>query len=83
MLLSRCYENSFKLSLEKNIKTIAFPAISCGIYGYPIEDACNIALEITIKFLKENNKKIEKVIFVLFSKKDQNIYEQCLNEIGL
>jgi O-acetyl-ADP-ribose deacetylase len=83
LLLSRCYQNSLKLALEKNIKTIAFPAISCGIYGYPIEEACNIALEITIKFIKENNKRIEKIVFVLLSKKDQHIYEQCLNEIEI
>jgi O-acetyl-ADP-ribose deacetylase len=67
-LLSQCYQNSLELAVEKNIKTIAFPAISCGIYGYPIEEACKIALDNTFKFLKENNR-VEKVIFVLFSKK--------------
>lgn len=77
-LLSQCYENSFKIAVEKKIKTIAFPAISCGIYGYPIEDACQIALDTTIKFLKEN-EVLEKVIFVLFSKNDEKIYQQCLS----
>jgi O-acetyl-ADP-ribose deacetylase len=78
-LLAQCYQNSFKIAVEKGIKTIAFPAISCGIYGYPIEDACKIALDTTCAFLKENNA-VEKVIFVLFSKNDQKIYFQYLNE---
>ena len=77
-LLSHCYENSLKIAVEKKIKTIAFPAISCGIYGYPIEDACQIALDTTFKFLKEN-EVLEKVIFVLFSKNDEKIYQQCLS----
>lgn len=77
-LLSQCYENSFKIAVEKKIKTIAFPAISCGIYGYPIEDACQIALDMTFKFLKGNDV-LEKVIFVLFSKNDEKIYQQCLS----
>lgn len=80
-LLSQCYQNSFTIAVEKNIKTIAFPAISCGIYGYPIEDACKIALDTTCRFLTENNV-LEKVIFVLFSKNDEIIYRQCLNKIA-
>jgi O-acetyl-ADP-ribose deacetylase len=73
LLLSQCYENSLKKAVENNIKTIAFPAISCGIYGYPIAEACKIALNSAFKFLKENHN-FEKIIFVLFSKTDQNIY---------
>ena len=80
-LLSQCYRNSFKLAAEKNIKTIAFPAISCGIYGYPIEEACKIALEITCKSLKKNIV-LEKVFLVLFSKNDGDIYHQCLRKIS-
>jgi len=80
VLLARCYQNSFKLAVEKNIKTIAFPAISCGIYGYPIEDACKIALGTTLRFLKENSS-LDKVIFVLFSKDDEKIYHRCLQDI--
>lgn len=80
-LLSQCYQNSFKLAVEKGIKTIAFPAISCGIYGYPIEDACKIALDTTYRILKKNNA-LEKVIFVLFSKNDEKIYRQCLNKLA-
>jgi O-acetyl-ADP-ribose deacetylase len=79
LLLAQCYQNSFKIAVEKGIKTIAFPAISCGIYGYPIEDACKIALETTFTFLIENNA-LEKVIFVLFSENDQKIYSQYLNK---
>jgi O-acetyl-ADP-ribose deacetylase len=80
-LLSQCYRNSFQLAVEKkSIRTIAFPAISCGIYGYPIKDASRIALDTTCRFLKEHNV-LEKVIFVLFSKDDEKIYRQCFNRI--
>lgn len=80
-LLAQCYKNSFKLAAEKNVKTIAFPAISCGIYGYPIEDACKIALNITCNYLKENSF-LEKVIFVLFSKADEMVYRKRLEQIA-
>ncbi len=80
-LLAQCYKNSFKLAAEKNVKTIAFPAISCGIYGYPIEDACKIALDITCNYLKENSF-LEKVIFVLFSKADEMVYRKRLEQIA-
>ena len=56
--------------LENNVKTIAFPAISCGVYGYPVEQACEIAMSEIIKFLS-NNDSIEKVIFTCFG---QDIY---------
>jgi len=80
-LLSQCYQNSFNIAIEKSIRTIAFPAISCGIYGYPIEDACKIALETTFRLLKKNHA-LEKVTFVLFSKNDETIYRQCLNNLA-
>ena len=57
--------------MENGIKTIAFPAISCGAYGYPIQEAAQIALKTTREFLKPRHK-IDKVIFVLWS---DDIYE--------
>jgi O-acetyl-ADP-ribose deacetylase len=65
-LLASCYQSSFRLAVERNIKAIAFPAISCGVYGYPIEAASHIAVTETLKFL-QNNNTIEKVIFTCFS----------------
>ena len=50
-ILANCYRNSLKLAVENEIKTIAFPAISCGAYGYPIPDAAQVALKTTRDFL--------------------------------
>lgn len=49
-LLTSCYRESLKLAPEKDIKTIAFPAISCGVYGYPIQEACKIAVDTVCDF---------------------------------
>ena len=69
--LANCYRNSLRLAVENGIKTIAFPAISCGAYRYPIREAARIALETTREFLATTDK-IDKVIFVLWS---EDIYE--------
>ncbi len=63
--LANCHRNSLQLAVENRIKTIGFPAISCGAYGYPIEQAAQIALKTTREFLASEDK-IEKVIFVLW-----------------
>jgi O-acetyl-ADP-ribose deacetylase (regulator of RNase III) len=65
-LLARAYQNSLKLALEKDLKSVAFPSISTGAYGYPIEDACRVALEAVKEFL-EKEDSLDKVVFVLFS----------------
>ncbi len=80
-LLAMCYENSLRLAEKYDVKTIAFPAISCGVYGYPIEDACKIAIDITCRLLKEI-KSIEKVVFILFSKEYRKIYAEYLKKLG-
>jgi len=72
--LASCYRNSLKLAVENNIKSIAFPSISTGAYGFPIEKATPIALREIKKFLEENDA-IKEVIFVLFSEKDFQIYQ--------
>ncbi|MCL5028571.1 MAG: O-acetyl-ADP-ribose deacetylase [Bacteroidetes bacterium] len=77
-LLSNCYINSLQLAVKNNVKTIAFPAISTGVYGYPVEEATKIAVKIVSEFLKEDNS-IEKVIFVCFDSNTYNIYERILS----
>ena len=72
-LLANCYRNSFKLVAENNIKTIAFPAISTGVYHFPLERATKIALNETKKFLNENDQ-VEKVVFVCFDDRAFKIY---------
>ena len=72
-LLKQAYKNSLKLAASKGIKSIAFPSISTGAYGYPVEDASKIAVKTVVDFL-EKEDKLEKVILVLFSERDFNVY---------
>ena len=74
-LLKQAYRNSLKLAVAKGLKTIAFPSISTGAYGYPIEDASQVAVR-TVKDFLEKEDKLEKVVFVLFSENDFQVYLQ-------
>lgn len=76
-LLASCYRNTLRLAEENKLRSIAFPAISCGVYGYPIEDACSIAVGETILFLR-GNKSLERVIFCAFGKDVYAAYERAL-----
>jgi len=73
--LKSAHLESLKLASARKIKSIAFPAISTGIYGYPLNDAANIALKTTIDYLNEHSD-IELVRFVLFDHKIYDIYHQ-------
>ena len=75
--LANCYRNSLQLAVENGIQTIAFPAISCGAYGYPIQEAAEIALKTTREFLAKTDK-IEKVIFVLWGEDVYEAYHRLL-----
>ena len=77
-LLASCYRSSLSLAVENGVKTIAFPAISCGVYGYPIEEACEIAIKETVGFLRGEGS-IEKVMFACF---DQNIYQAYVEALA-
>jgi len=79
-LLTEAYRNSLRLEVSKGLKTIAFPSISTGAYGYPIEKASRIALSIVKEFL-EKEDKLDKVVFVLFTKHDLEIYKEAAKEI--
>jgi O-acetyl-ADP-ribose deacetylase (regulator of RNase III) len=76
-VLANCYRNSLHLALENSVKTIAFPAISCGAYRYPIIEAAEIAVETTQEFLA-NNDKIDKVIFVVANDEIHAAYQRSL-----
>ena len=78
-LLANCYENSLKLAVENKIKTIAFPAISTGVYRFPLERATKIAVTEVKKFL-EKHDSIEKVIFVCFDEETSRVYEKILKD---
>jgi O-acetyl-ADP-ribose deacetylase (regulator of RNase III) len=79
-LLAEAYRNSLKLAVSKGLKTIAFPSISTGAYGYPIEKASMVALTAVKEFL-EREGNFSKVIFVLFARNDLKIYKEAAKEI--
>lgn len=79
-LLANCYTNSLKLAVENGIKTIAFPSISTGAFGYPVNKAAVVAIKCVKGFL-ENNDGIDEVIFVLFSDEIYNEYENALKSL--
>ena len=77
VLLASCYRNSLQLAAENNLKTIAFPSISTGVYGYPITQAAQIALSITLNFISQVSSLTE-IIFCCFSVQDKAVYDQLL-----
>ena len=92
--LAACYRNSLALAAENGCKSIAFPCISTGVYGYPIEDAAKIAVSEVREFLaatayakatavRENAKDAEgmEVVFCCFSERDAAVYKRLLNMV--
>ena len=75
--LSECYINSLKLAIDNGIRTIAFPCISTGVFRFPKDKACRIAIK-TVREILENDKTIEKVIFNVYSEEDLEIYKNIL-----
>ncbi|XP_012264810.1 macro domain-containing protein CT2219-like isoform X2 [Athalia rosae] len=78
--LKECYENSLKLAQNNNLRSIAFPCISTGVYHYPAREAAEVALNTVKKFLEENGDTIDRVIFCLFTSSDQEIYQELLQK---
>lgn len=79
-LLANCYRNCLRLASEAGLSSIAFPSISTGVYGYPIEQACRIALAETRDFLQQPTS-LERVIFCCFSSTDQDCYRAALTKL--
>ena len=79
-LLANCYRNSLNLAVENGVKTISFPSISTGVYGYPIEKASSIALKTVMEFL-QNSDSLDEVVFVLFDPWTYQAYENALKDI--
>jgi len=76
-LLASCYRTSIKLAGEHGLATLAFPSISTGIYGYPIELAAQVAVS-TVRAAVENHPAVEEVIFCCFSASDLRVYERVI-----
>jgi len=81
VVLANAYQESLKLARVKGIKTISFPSISTGAYGYPLEEAAQVAIEAVVNFLKENHGAFKEICFVLFDRKTYAAYEQVLKKI--
>jgi len=77
-LLASCYRESFKLTFEHEIQSMAFPAISCGVYGYPIEQACAIAVAETVTALQVW-PSMQQVYFACF---EEAVYQAYLDELA-
>jgi O-acetyl-ADP-ribose deacetylase (regulator of RNase III) len=77
--LADCYRNSLQLAVENEIETLAFPAISCGAYGYPIKEAAQIAFKATREFLSVNDNP-QKVIFVVWGEDVYDAYREALRK---
>jgi O-acetyl-ADP-ribose deacetylase (regulator of RNase III) len=79
-LLENCYRNSLQLAVKHGIRTIAFPSISTGVYGFPIDRASRIAAR-TVKAFLENDESIQKVQFVCFGQHDYQVYQEAVEEV--
>jgi O-acetyl-ADP-ribose deacetylase (regulator of RNase III) len=78
--LASCYRRSMEIATQHGLTTLAFPAISCGVYGYPIRDASRIALRTVADYCKAH-PEIEEVRFVLFGDKDLATYQEAFEEL--
>jgi O-acetyl-ADP-ribose deacetylase (regulator of RNase III) len=74
-LLEACYRNSLELAVRHKLPSIAFPAISCGVYGYPIQAACRIAVDTCLAFMQTHDYP-SQLIFMLFSAADREVYDR-------
>jgi O-acetyl-ADP-ribose deacetylase (regulator of RNase III) len=80
-LLAKCYRSCFELCQEYQMRAIAFPSISTGAYGFPIEKASRIAINEAKRMFESGETDIERVMFVCFSKDDYETYLKSLDEI--
>jgi O-acetyl-ADP-ribose deacetylase (regulator of RNase III) len=76
-LLASCYRTSLALAMEHDLRSIAFPAISCGIYGYPIEQATEIAVR-EVRAVRDGNLVLERVVFACFGEDVFRAYQRVL-----
>ena len=81
-LLANCYRNSFKVAGELGVKSIAFPSISTGVYGYPVAEAARVAIETVVSFLTRPTTSVKEVVFVLFDPATYQAYSSALEEVA-
>ncbi len=78
-LLASCYERALELADEHGVRSIAFPAISTGAFGYPFDEATEVTLE-TVWPMLDELETVERIRFVLYSERDREVYEQKIDE---
>ena len=76
-LLASAYRNSLERARAEGLRTVAFPAISTGVYGYPIEDATRIAIATVREYVERSPDALDEVRFVVFSEGDEEVYQRC------
>ncbi|MEJ8801541.1 O-acetyl-ADP-ribose deacetylase [Pontibacter sp. H249] len=79
-LLASCYSNSLRLAIENDVKSIALPNISTGVYGYPKAKAAEVAVRATNEFLQQHASSLESIIFVCFDDENFMLYEELLKK---
>lgn len=80
-LLASSYRESLALAVRQGLRSIAFPSISTGVYGYPMRAAATVALTTTMEFLRQEHHALEVVRFVLFGKRAEQVYFEVLQEL--
>jgi len=81
-LLASCYRNSMQLAVDHKLRSIAFPSISTGVYGFPIEQASRIALRVLLDFITTQDSA-PRVVITCFSEQDLNIYLRAYLELSI
>lgn len=79
-LLASAYQESLKLAAENNIKSLSFPSISTGAYGYPVDKAAKVAIDAVTDFLRRGTTSVREVVFVLFDSRTFSAYSAALRE---
>lgn len=80
-LLASCYYKSLMVAVENGIRTIAFPSISTGVYGYPVDRAAKVAVHTVNRFLSDNPGMIDVVYWVLFDDRTFNVYQSEIDKL--
>lgn len=80
-VLARAYRSSLRLAQAHGLRSVAFPSISTGAYGFPVERAASVALRTVVEFLRENPGVFDRVRFVLWSDRDLDTYRRALEKL--
>jgi len=80
-LLANCYRNALRLAAEHGLESLAFPAISTGVYRFPLERACRIALSETLAFVQQQSS-LQRIVFCCFSAANRDRYQRTLAELA-